>query len=110
MVECHSCNTVGLLSGRFLLSLGFPPYTSIKNLQRHTRCRGCGVRGKGDISIRWGKEAALEAHALPHYGRQRAGNVVGRHLILDDRQSPTDVSPFAKNRTVSLDSSSALGA
>jgi hypothetical protein len=47
VVECHSCN-VGLLSARFLLSLGFPPYTSIKSLQRHTRCRGCGVRGRGD--------------------------------------------------------------
>jgi hypothetical protein len=58
VVECHSCNNVGLLSARFLLSLGLPPYTSIKSLQRYTRCRGCGVRGKGDISIRWGKEAA----------------------------------------------------
>ena len=58
VVECHSCNNVGLLSGRFLLSLGFPPYTPLKGLQRYTRCRGCGVRGKGDISIRWGKEAA----------------------------------------------------
>jgi hypothetical protein len=46
VVECHSCNNVGLRSARFLLSLGFPPYTSIKSLQRHTRCRGCGVRGK----------------------------------------------------------------
>jgi hypothetical protein len=25
VVEPHSCNNVGLLSGRFLLSLGFPP-------------------------------------------------------------------------------------
>jgi hypothetical protein len=58
VVECHSCKDVGLLSGRFLLSLGFPPYTSIKNLQRHTRCRGCGVHGKGDISIKRGKEVA----------------------------------------------------
>jgi len=54
VVECHSCNTnVGQLSARFLLSLGFPPHTSIKSLQRCTRCRGCGVRGRGDISIRW---------------------------------------------------------
>jgi hypothetical protein len=58
VVECHSRNNVGLLSARFLLSLGFPPYTMLKSLQRHTRCRGCGVRGKGDISIRWGKEVA----------------------------------------------------
>ena len=56
VVEC--LHNVGLPSARFLLSLGFPPYTSIKSLQRYTRCRGCGVRGKGDISIRWGKEVA----------------------------------------------------
>jgi hypothetical protein len=41
-----------------LLSLGLPPYTPLQSLQRHTRCRGCGVRGRGDISIRWGKAAA----------------------------------------------------
>lgn len=58
VVEWHSCNNVGLLSGRFLLSLGFPPYTSIRGLQRYACCRGCGVRGRGDISIRWGKEVA----------------------------------------------------
>ena len=43
------------LQQHLLLSLGFPPHTTIKSLQRYTRCRGCGVRGKGDISIRWGK-------------------------------------------------------
>jgi hypothetical protein len=58
VVECHSCNNVGLLSARFLLSLGFPPYTALKSLQRYTRCRGCGVCGRGDISIRWGKKVA----------------------------------------------------
>lgn len=58
VVECHACNNVGLLSAAFLLKLGFPPYQSIKELQRKTRCRGCGVRGRRDISIRWGKEAA----------------------------------------------------
>jgi hypothetical protein len=41
-----------------LLSLGFPPYQKIRELQRFTRCRGCGVRGRGDISIKWGKEVA----------------------------------------------------
>jgi hypothetical protein len=30
VVECHSCNNVGLLSARFLLSLGFPPHTKLK--------------------------------------------------------------------------------
>ena len=58
VVECHSCNNVGLLSARFLLSVGFPPYQKIHELQRHTRCRGGGVRGRGDISIKWGKEVA----------------------------------------------------
>ena len=58
VVECHSCNNIGLLSGRFLFSLGFPPYSKLRELQRLIRCRGCGVRGRGDISIRWGKEAA----------------------------------------------------
>jgi hypothetical protein len=38
-VDFMVCNNVGLLSARFLLSLGFPPYTSIKSLQRHARCR-----------------------------------------------------------------------
>jgi hypothetical protein len=33
VVECHSCNNVGLLIGRFWAS---PPYTTIKSLQRHT--------------------------------------------------------------------------
>jgi hypothetical protein len=28
------------------------------SLQRHTRCPGCGVRGRGDISIKWKKEVA----------------------------------------------------
>ena len=58
VVECHSCNNVGLLSARFLLSVGFPPYQKVRELQRQTRCRGCGVRGRGDISIKWGKEVA----------------------------------------------------
>ena len=40
VVECRSYNNVGLLSARFLLSLGFPPYTAIKSLQLHTRSRG----------------------------------------------------------------------
>lgn len=31
---------VGLLSGRFLLSFGFPPYTQLKGLQRLHRCPG----------------------------------------------------------------------
>ena len=33
MVECHSCNNVGLLSARFLLGLGFPPYIQLRSLQ-----------------------------------------------------------------------------
>jgi hypothetical protein len=58
VVECRACNNVGLLSAVFLLKLGFPPYQAIKDLHRHARCRGCGVRAKADISIRWGKDAA----------------------------------------------------
>jgi hypothetical protein len=58
VVECHHCNNVGLLSARFLLSLGFERYQNIKELQRYMRCRGCGVRGRGVISIKWGKEVA----------------------------------------------------
>jgi hypothetical protein len=43
VVECHSCNNVGLLSGRFLLSLA--PYTQLKGLGGH-------------IDQGWGKEVA----------------------------------------------------
>jgi len=31
VIECHSCNNVGRLSGRFLLSLGLPPYTKLRS-------------------------------------------------------------------------------
>ena len=41
VVECHSCNNVELSSGRFLLSLGFPPYTVLwprgQRRSRHDR-------------------------------------------------------------------------
>ena len=41
VVECHSCDNVELLSGRFLLSLGFPPYTVLwprgQRRSRHDR-------------------------------------------------------------------------
>jgi hypothetical protein len=35
VVECHSCNNVGLLSGRFLLSLGFARLTVSALPSRH---------------------------------------------------------------------------
>ena len=58
VVECHSCNNVGLLSVRFLLSLGFPPYTSIKGLQRHTPAAGATASGAGRHIDQMGKEVA----------------------------------------------------
>jgi hypothetical protein len=58
VIECVACPNVGLLSGAYLLKLGLPPYSKLLELKRHTRCRGCGLRGRGVISIRWGKEVA----------------------------------------------------
>jgi hypothetical protein len=40
-----------------LKTAGLALYARIKELDRRMRCRGCGVRAKGDISITWRNEA-----------------------------------------------------
>jgi hypothetical protein len=58
-VDCGVCDHTALLSAEFLSRLGVGMDTRVLDLAlRRLRCRGCGVGGRADVSIKWGKPAA----------------------------------------------------
>ena len=52
------CSHTALLTPAFLARLGLGPRQKVLDLKDRVRCRGCGVRGRAVVSIKWGKDAA----------------------------------------------------
>jgi hypothetical protein len=46
-----------LLAPAFLLRLGLSPRHKVLDLKDRVRCRDCGARGRGVVSIKWAKGA-----------------------------------------------------
>lgn len=54
-VDCAACDHTALLSPEFLLRLGLDQHARVLDLKERVRCRGCGVRGRAVVSIKWAK-------------------------------------------------------
>jgi hypothetical protein len=52
-VDCAACRHVALLVPGFLLRLGLSPQVKVLDLTTRVRCRGCGVKGRAVVSIKW---------------------------------------------------------
>jgi hypothetical protein len=55
-VDCAACSHTALFSPAFLARLHLEPRDKILDLKDRVRCRGCGVRGRAVVSIKWGKD------------------------------------------------------
>jgi hypothetical protein len=47
------CSHTALLTSAFLARLGLEPRHRVLDLKDRVRCRGCGVRGRAVVSIKW---------------------------------------------------------
>ena len=54
-IDCGACQHTALLTPAFLDRLGLSPQRKVLDLQDQVRCRGCGVRGRAVVSIKWAK-------------------------------------------------------
>jgi ribosomal protein S27E len=52
-VDCAACGHTALLTSAFLARLGLEPRVRVLDLKDRVRCRGCGVRGRAVVSIKW---------------------------------------------------------
>ena len=52
-VDCGASGHTALLAPAFLSPLGFSPWDKVLDLKDRVRCRGCGVRGRAVVSIKW---------------------------------------------------------
>ena len=52
-VDCAACGHMALLTPAFLARLGLEPRHRVLDLKDRVRCRGCGVRGRAVVSIKW---------------------------------------------------------
>jgi hypothetical protein len=57
-IDCAACGHTALLTPAFLARLGLEPRRKVLDLNDRVRCRGCGVRGRAVLSIKWGKDTA----------------------------------------------------
>jgi hypothetical protein len=57
-VDCAACHHVALLSPEALLRAGLSRAAKVLDLKRRLRCRGCGRKGLGVISVNWGRQSA----------------------------------------------------
>jgi hypothetical protein len=57
-IDCAMCSHTALLTREFLSSQGLEPYRKVLDFQDRVRRRGCGVRGRAVVSIKWGRSAA----------------------------------------------------
>ena len=57
-VDCAASDHTALLSPELLSRLGFAQHAKVLDLKARVRCRGCGLRGRAVVSIKWGKPAA----------------------------------------------------
>ncbi len=56
-VDCAACSHTALLTPAFLARLGLEPRGRVLDLKDRVRCRGCGVRGRAVVSIKWAKQS-----------------------------------------------------
>ena len=54
-VDCAACSHTALLTPAFLARLGLEPRQRVLDLKDRVRCRGCGVRRRAVVSIKWAK-------------------------------------------------------
>jgi hypothetical protein len=54
-IDCAACSHTALLTPGFLARIGLEPRHRVLDLKDRVRCRGCGVRGRATVSIKWGK-------------------------------------------------------
>jgi hypothetical protein len=52
-VDCAACSHTALLTPASLARLGLEPRQRVLDLKDRVRCRGCGVRGRAVVSIKW---------------------------------------------------------
>jgi hypothetical protein len=57
-VDCAACEHTALLAPAFLSRLGLSPRNKVLDLKDRVRCRACGARGRGFVSIKWAKSVA----------------------------------------------------
>jgi len=56
-VDCAGCHHVVLLTPEFLPRFGLSPQAKVLDLNWRVRCRGCGERGRGVVSIKWTRQS-----------------------------------------------------
>jgi hypothetical protein len=54
-IDCAKCSHTALLTPASLARLGLEPRHKVLDLKDRVRCRGCGIRGRAVVSIKWGK-------------------------------------------------------
>jgi hypothetical protein len=59
-IDCSACSHTALLTPAFLSRLGLDPRSKVLDLPKRVQCRGCGVRGRAVVSVKWGKSAGLD--------------------------------------------------
>jgi hypothetical protein len=52
-IDCAACSHTALLKPAFLARLGLEPRRRVLDLKDRVRCRGCGIRGRAVVSIKW---------------------------------------------------------
>jgi ribosomal protein S27E len=52
-LECPACGHTALLTSAFLARLGLEQRHRVLDLKDRVRCRGCGVRGRAVVLIKW---------------------------------------------------------
>jgi hypothetical protein len=48
-----ACSRTALRTPAFLTRLGLEPRFRVLDLRNRVRCRGCGVRGRAVVSVKW---------------------------------------------------------
>jgi hypothetical protein len=56
-VDCAACHHVALLTPEMLLRVGLSPGAKVLDLKGRLKCRGCGSRGRGVVSIKWARQS-----------------------------------------------------
>ena len=54
-IDCGACQHTALLTREFLDRHGLQPHRKVLDLKDQVRCRGCGVRGRALVSVKWRK-------------------------------------------------------
>jgi hypothetical protein len=52
-LDCPACGHTALLTPASLARLGLEPRQRVLDLKDRARCRGCGVRGRAVVSVKW---------------------------------------------------------